>query len=288
LLRPTHLLYRTCSDEINEAFIPSPFKINDEKERKMRLTRILAAAGLVVAMACGTAMATPSTQIWIPSTDVKGFKEVNISIDNYIRFSDAPNAGPNYYDLGVTGGVLPFENIKLELGVDYLTDNFGSTSNQAKHPIMFNFKTGIPEDAFGIKGMPAIAAGMYNIGTFDRGEAGNTMQNIAYGLVAKTLPVVGRLSVGGYNGAEKQLGKKINNGILASWDRAMPEISDKLWLAVDYMSGRNYNGAVSFGGSWAFSKNVSLLVGVDVYNPGQSTLTGGKPTFTTQLDINLP
>jgi hypothetical protein len=28
------LLYRTCSDEINEAFIQSPFKINDEKERK--------------------------------------------------------------------------------------------------------------------------------------------------------------------------------------------------------------------------------------------------------------
>jgi hypothetical protein len=253
----------------------------------MRLARILAAAGLVVALASGTALATPSTQIWIPSTDVKGFKEVNIGIDNYIRFSDAPDAGANYYDLGVTAGVLPFEKFKLELGIDYLTDNLGGSSTQAQHPIMFNFKAGIPEDAF-FKGMPAFAAGMYNIGTFDRGEAGNTMQNIAYGLVAKTLPVIGRISVGGYNGAEKQLGEKINSGILASWDRAMPEISDKLWLAVDYMSGRNYNGALSFGGSWAFSKNVSLLVGVDVYNPGQSTLTGGKPTFTTQLDINLP
>lgn len=254
----------------------------------MKLVRILAAASAIVALASSMALATPSTQIWIPSTDVKGFKEVNIGIDNYIRFSDAPNAGPNYYDLGVTAGVLPFDNIKLELGVDYLTDNLGGSSNQAKHPIMFNFKAGLPEEAFGIKWMPAIAGGMYNIGTFDRGEAGNTMQNIAYGLVAKTFPVIGRISVGGYNGAEKQLGKKINNGILASWDRAMPEISEKLWLAVDYMGGRNYNGAVSVGGSWAFSKNVSLLVGVNVYNPGQTTLTGGKPTFTTQLDINLP
>jgi len=255
----------------------------------MKLKEILAAAGLLVAMACGTAMATPSTQIWIPSTDVKGFKEVNIGIDNYIRFSDSANAGPNYYDLGITAGIIPLDNFKLEIGVDYLTDNLGGSSNQAKHPFMFNFKAGIPEGAFGINGLPAVAAGMYNIGTFDHGATGgNTMQNMAYALVAKTLPVVGRISVGGYNGAEKQLGKKINNGILASWDRAMPEISDKLWLAVDYLSGRNYNGALSFGGSWAFSKNVSLLLGVDIYNPGQSVLTGGKPTFTTQLDINLP
>lgn len=253
----------------------------------MKLRRILAAACAVVALASSAAMATPSTQIWIPSTDVKGYKEVNIGVDNYIRLSDSANAGANYYDLGVTVGVLPLENFKLEVGVDYLTDNFGSNSNQAKHPIMFNFKAGIPEDAFGIKGMPAIAAGMYNIGTFDRGQAANTMQNIAYGLVAKTLPVIGRISVGGYNGAEKQLGKKINSGILASWDRSMPEISDKLWLAVDYMSGRNYNGCLSVGGSWAFSKNTSLLVGYNVYNPGQSTLTGGKPSFTTQLDINF-
>lgn len=255
---------------------------------KTKLRNILAAAGILTALACGTASATPSTQIWIPSTDVKGFGEVNLGIDNYIRFSDSANAGANYFDLGATVGVLPLEKFKLELGVDYLTDNLGSNSIQAKHPVMFNFKAGLPEDAF-FQGMPAVAAGMYNIGTFDRGATGgNTMQNIAYGLVAKTFPVIGRISVGGYNGAEKNLGKKINNGILASWDRSMPEISDKLWLAVDYMGGNNYNGAVSVGGSWAFSKNVSLIVGVNVYNPAQDNLAGGKPTFTTQLDINLP
>lgn len=255
----------------------------------MKLTRIMAAASAIVALASSIALATPSTQIWIPSTDVKGWKEVNIGIDNYIRFSDAANAGVNTYDVGVTAGVLPFENFKLEVGVDYMTDNLGASGSiYGKHPIYFNAKAGIPEDAFGIKWMPAVAAGMYNIGTFDRGATGgNTTQNIAYGLVAKTFPVIGRISAGGYNGAEKQFGKKLNNGILASWDRSMPEISDKLWLAVDYMSGRNYNGAVSVGGSWTFSKQVSLLLGVNVYNPGQSTLYGGKPTFTTQLDINF-
>jgi hypothetical protein len=135
---------------------------------------------------------------------------------------------------------------------------------------------------------------MYGIGTYDKGAGQNTMQNIAYGLIARTFPVIGRISAGGYSGNEKNLGKNINDGLLLSWDRSMPEISDKLWLAVDYMSGRNYNGALSFGGSWAFSKQVSLLVGVNVYNPFQDSdpatgsLPGGKPTFTTQLDINLP
>lgn len=256
----------------------------------MKLTRILAAASAIVALASGMALATPSTQIWIPSTDVKGWKEVNIGIDNYIRFSDAANAGANTLDIGVTAGVLPFENFKLEVGVDYMTDNLGASGSiYGKHPIYFNAKAGIPEEAFGIKWMPAVAAGMYNIGTFDRGAAGgNTMQNIAYGLFARTFPVIGRVSVGGYNGAEKQFGKKLNNGILASWDRSMPEISDKLWLAVDFMSGRNYDGQVSVGGSWSFSKQVSLIVGVNVYNPAQSTLYGGKPTITTQIDISLP
>ncbi|RII27997.1 MAG: hypothetical protein CXR30_14095 [Geobacter sp.] len=257
----------------------------------MKLGRILAAACTVVVLACGSALATPSTQIWIPSTDVKGLKEVNIGIDNYIRFSDAVDAGANTYDVGVTTGVLPFEKFKLEVGVDYMTDNLGAGDTAAQHPIYFNFKGGMPEDAL-FKGMPAIAAGMYGIGTFDRGANGNTMANVAYGLIAKTFPVIGRLSVGGYNGAEKNLGTKTNAGVLASWDRTMSEISDKLWLAVDYQGGNNYLGALSVGGSWAFSKNVSLLVGVDFYNPFYNpqggSLPGGKPTFTTQVDFNLP
>ena len=247
---------------------------------------IILAAALTLSFA-SAALATPSGQIWIPSTDAKGFKEVNISIDNYIRFSNANDAGANTYDAGVTVGVLPFEKFKLEVGVDYMTDGLqGNDSIASKHPVYFNFKAAIPEDAF-FKGMPALAAGMYGIGTYDRGLAGNTMANVAYGLVAKTLPVVGRISAGGYNGAEKNLGYKYNNGVLLSWDRTMSEISDKLWFAVDYMGGNNYYSALSAGASWTFTPNVSVLVGANFYNPFQQTLYGGKPTFTTQLDINF-
>jgi hypothetical protein len=272
-------------DGIKGAFIDSQFKINDEKERKMKLTRILAVAVTLVALASSSALATFSGQIWIPSTDVKGFKEVNISIDNYARVSSYRDAGPNYYDVGVTAGILPLEKFKIEVGVDYYTDGVAG-SYYATHPAYFNFKGGVPEDAF-FTGMPAVAAGMFGLNTATAGDPASSSANIAYGLIAKTLPVIGRLSIGGYNGAKNSLGKNTNTGLLASWDRVMPEISDNLWLAVDYMSGNNAYGAVSFGGSWTFSKQVSLLLGYNIYNPGQAKLYGGKPTFTTQLDINF-
>lgn len=251
----------------------------------MKRVKMLAAAAAIVVMASSAAMATPSTQIWIPSTDVKGFKEIHIDIDNYTRFSSkadpATGVGANTYDVGVTVGILPLEKFKIEAGVDYMTDNT-SGSLMEQHPIFLNFKAGVPEDAF-FKGMPAVAAGMFGINT----ASDLLSANVAYGLIAKTFPVIGRLSVGGYNGAERSLGKNANNGLLASWDRTMSEISDKLWLAVDYQGGNNALGAVSVGGSWAFTPSVSLIIGANVYNPGQAVLLGGKPTFTTQLDINL-
>ncbi|MDD5285962.1 MAG: hypothetical protein PHD54_08890 [Desulfuromonadaceae bacterium] len=246
----------------------------------MKLRRILAAAGLVVVMASGPAMATPSTQIWIPSTDAKDFKNFHIDIDNYARFSSKTDALTNMYNLGLSAGVLPFDNLKLEVGVDFLKQDVKAADD---HPFYLNAKLATPEDAFGIKGLPAFAVGAFNLGTVPA-----TQQNIAYALVAKTLPVIGRISAGGYNGSEKTLGKKTNSGLLASWDRSMPEISDKLWLAVDYMSGKNYNGEISVGGSWAFSKQISLIVGAVFFNPFQSTLYGGKPALTTQIDISLP
>ena len=250
----------------------------------MKSLKMLTAAAALVALTCGSALATPSTQIWIPSTDAKDFKSIHIDIDNYARFSSQPDAGTNMYNVGVSAGVLPLENLKLEVGVDFLKQDIKAADD---HPFYFNAKLATPEGAFGIKELPAFAVGGFNLGTVSA-----TQQNIAYALVAKTLPVVGRLSVGGYNGSEKTLGKNTNNGVLASLDRNMPEISDKLWLAVDYMSGKNMNGEISVGGSWTFSKQISLIVGAVFFNPFQSTvggvLPGGKPTLTTQLDISLP
>lgn len=262
----------------------------------MKFTRILAAAGLLVTMACGSAMALPTGQIWIPSPDAKGFKEATVNLINITRFSNAEDAGPNYYDIGVVAGVSPFEAVKMEIGIDYLTTGRGKADD---YPFFFNAKLATAED-LGFKGMPAFAVGAYNLGTCDKPEVPlSTRQNIVYGLAAKTIPVIGRISAGGYYGAKRALANgtntidtEMNSGVLASWDRTISEVSDKLWMAVDYMSGNNGNGQIGIGASWAFSKQISVLTGVQIFNPfynpseGES-LPGGKPAFTTQLFINF-
>lgn len=266
----------------------------------MKLTRIMATASAIVALACGSAMALPTGQIWIPSTDAKGFKDVTVNVINIARFSSAADAGPNAVDVGVVAGVLPFEAVKMEIGLDYLSygGKTGFTYSDA-HPFSFNAKVATAED-LGFKGMPAIAVGAYNLGTYDKPElALSTRQNLVYGLAAKTIPVLGRISAGGYFGAERALyttgnpiGTNMNSGVLVSWDRSITEVSDKLWAAVDYMSGNNSNGQLGIGASWAFSKQITVLGGIQIFNPfynpsGGETLPGGKPAFTTQLFINF-
>jgi hypothetical protein len=239
----------------------------------------------LVMAASGVALATPSTQIWIPSTDIQAYKTLHFGFDNYIRTSKQDGVTTNTYDLGLTAGVLPFEKLQAEIGIDYLET--GTNSVYDSHPIYFNAKLGTPEDAL-FKGSPAIAVGGYGFGTNAAGALGTT-QNVSYGLLAKTLPVVGRVSAGGFHGSSTTLvdenGKSANDGVLLSWDRTMSEISDKLWMAVDYQGGKSALGALNFGVSWAFSKNVSVIFGYDIYN---NTKTGGKNTFTTQVDINFP
>ncbi len=262
--------------------------------------RQIAFAALSAALISTAAYAGPSGQINIPSTDAKGLGEATISVNAYTRFSSKDDAGANTYSAGIVTGLLPFESVKLEVGADYTTA--WSSSLADTHPVTFNAKLATAED-LGFKGMPAFAVGVYGLGTYDKPEVGtSTRQNVVYALAAKTLPVVGRFSVGGYTGSSRAMasggnpsGTGNNSGVMASWDRSMTEISDKLWLGVDYMSGNNAGGEISVGGSWAFNKHVTLLAGVVWYNPfyklsaaDSGTMPGGKPAFTTQLSINLP
>ncbi|MFA6148699.1 MAG: hypothetical protein WC899_10875 [bacterium] len=235
------------------------------------------------------ATATPSTQIWIPSTDVQAFKTVHLNFDTYIRASsndDGSRTAPAVV-IGPTVGVLPFQKIQAEVGFDVISMG----GDLDKYPLYFHGKVGTPEDSL-FKLSPAIAVGGYNFGT-KSGDVRNgesaTNQNLVYGLVAKTIPVVGRLSAGYFAGNRKVLvdeaGKSDEKGVLLSWDRTMTEISDKLWLAVDYQGSSSALGALSFGASWAFAKNVSVILGYDIYNEKK---TGGENTVTLQLDINFP
>lgn len=230
---------------------------------------------------------TPSTQIWIPSTDFQKWKTMHLGLDNYIRTSKINGIrGAGIYDLGFTAGLLPFEKFQGEIGVDYLSMG---DSNYDDYPIYFNAKIGFPESAL-FKNAPAIAFGLYNIGL----KKNLTDYNIIYGEIAKTIPILGRITVGYYTGNDKILVdenlKKSNSGILLSWDRTMTEISDKLWLAIDYQGAKNYLGALNFGASWSFSKNVSVIFGYDIYNNKNAyynTNNQNANTFTAQVDINF-
>jgi len=265
-----------------------------------KITQIFSLAMTLVVTAAGAALATPSTQIWIPSTDIQAFKTAHIGIDNYFRASHHAYFGGtrdnNVLDIGLTAGVLPFDKLQMEVGMDYLVIASDPNDN---HPMSGNFKIATPEESL-FKFSPALAFGMYNIGPVNPAIASGVIsgQNMIYGLVAKTIPALGpvpslgRISAGYYRGSKHALldprldiNSAQNEGVLLSWDRTMSEISDKLWLAVDYQGGNNVMGAVNVGVSWAFSKNVSLIFGYDIYK--EKSLAGAN-TFTTQLDINIP
>ncbi len=253
------------------------------------------------------ASATPSTQIWIPSTDIQPYKTVHLNVDSYVR-TKAEGSDPNrqtgvpsnqnlppVYVIAPTFGVLPFAKIQAEVGFDLIYGGSNTGFGLDKYPFYGHFKIGMPEDNTWI---PAVAVGMYNIGTKSgdarKGELA-TNQDIAYGLVAKTLPVVGRLSAGYFFGNKKVLVtdekdasgnfKSDEKGVLLSWDRTLSEISDKVWVGVDYQGGKSALGALSFGVSYAFAKNVSVIFGYDVYN---NKKVAGQNTATIQVDINFP
>jgi len=250
----------------------------------------------LLVLATSAVLATPSTQIWIPSTDIQAFGVPHFGLDSYFRdwehgyFQDGKR-DPNVYDTGLTIGVLPLDSVQMEVGFDYMSTLSGSKYDD--HPLYFNAKIGMPEGVI-CSNAPAIAFGGYNFGT-KYNDATKTDQNIVYGLTAKTLPPfcglpsLGRLSAGYYVGNKEVLtgpngSTDDNQGVLLSWDRTMREIDNRLWFAVDYMGGQNANGALSYAFSWAFTPNVSVIIGYDMYNKKS---VAGANTVTMQWDINF-
>jgi hypothetical protein len=260
-----------------------------KRSRSIHRFGVALAAFALCGLTATVASATPSTQIWIPSTDVQAYKTFHLGFDTYIRANtndDGSRTAPVVV-IGPTVGILPFQKIQAEVGFDVIS----AGGDADKYPLYGHFKLGTPEDSL-FKLSPAVAVGMYNIGTKSgdarQGELA-TNQDIAYALVARTIPVIGRLSAGYFAGNKKVLldenGNSDEKGVLLSWDRTMTEISDKLWVAVDYQGSKSALGALSFGASWAFAKNVSVILGYDIYNKKE---TGGQNTVTMQLDINFP
>jgi hypothetical protein len=231
-------------------------------------------------LAASNAGATASTHIWAPSTDVQRFKSVHVTSDLYVPMEQGASGvhPPSVTNLGLTLGALPFEKINLELGLDHKT-GYGTLDS---YPMYFNAKLAIPENAFA-RFSPALAVGIFDAGT----KAGLTNYNVLYAKAAKTLGPAGRVSFGYFGGDQELLldadGEKDNVGVMAAWERTMPEISDRLWLCVDYMDTESAYGTLNIGGSWKFANRMVVLIGYDIYTENRLY----PNTVTIQADVDF-
>jgi hypothetical protein len=252
----------------------------------VRPRAILLSSLTALAVSTGAAMATSSSTFWTPMTlDIQPYGVLHWGVDNYFTAFRKANDGAGAFptDAGLTVGLLPFDKFQMEVGIDVL--------EPSDYPVFFNLKMGSPEGAL-FPGSPALAAGIINAGT----KRGVTNYNIGYAVVGKTIPGLGRLSVGPYVGNSKVLvdaqGKRENTGFMVGFDRGFMPVKDaqgnefkRLVLAADYASGKNALGAGGFGLYYYLTKDISLLTGPVWFN---EEAINGKWKWSIQLDINVP
>src|SRR5437867_6144506 len=268
----------------------------------------------------GTVFATPSTTYWTPATsDVQPFNVWHITYDSYFRLYQTAEVGqpPTQStgfstDVGLTVGVLPFEKLNLEVGIDGLFP--GTRTSPALRSIgnslLFNAKFGTPEGAFFGSWFPALNVGIFDVGT----QAQVTNMNIVDFIVGKTLGPFGRIHAGGYYGNPDSAlmreggckpapanpvlaclpgasGKLDNSGALVGYDYGFWPVKDKAgneynkWVfAADYASGKNFIGGGGFGIYHYVTKDIDLLTGPVWFN---DHVINGQWKWTLQLDINF-
>ncbi len=258
-------------------------------------------ATLIISGLClsDLAYATPTTLIWAPSTDIQPYNKVHLNVDNYTPVKKKDHNDNRLYVQQVYGPTFsllsdqakdnllgkiwsPLDKVMAETGFDY-KKGWGSVLD--KWPWYFHFKLALPEGAY-FKNMPAFAIGGYDLGI----KQNKTNYDLWYLRGANTLYIgklnLGRFSAGYFNGNARLLrdkdGLRDNAGVMLAWERTMSEISDKLWLCADYQGTQSSYGALNFGFSWKFAKNISAILGYDIYNNPNA-----KNTITFQLDIDL-
>lgn len=247
----------------------------------------------VIYLGVAEVSATPSTTYWTTSTsDVQAYGVWHLGIDNYFTLlaEKSPTTGGKSGSLnnapvfGLTVGVLPYEKLNMEVGVDMIEGTYFDPADGKNYPLFFNAKLGTPEGSL-FEGSPALNIGMWNIGT----KTDVTNYNIIHAMVGKTLPSdMGRIHVGFYSGNDKLLidattGKANNSGLMIGYDKWL--VKDKFMFAADWATGKNAISGGGFGVYWFYTPSVSLLMG-PVF-PDKDSYGGKDLVWTTQMDINF-
>jgi hypothetical protein len=228
----------------------------------MKTYTLLLIAALALLPVVG-ALATPSTLITIPSTDVLPNATWHLDVDQYFTPS---NKGGQATIQDIAPG-YGFANGRAEVGLDYISPSAGDA------PMFLSAKYKVVQ----AKGYtPAVVVGGFGFGT----KSGQTDYDMLYAEGSEVLAPGARISLGYVHGNKTALGHDpdmIMAGLDGTFDHAQ-----KWWYGVDYESGNNAFGALSAGVAYSITPKISYLIGWDHWNS-----SGTKDTVTTQLDVNF-
>jgi hypothetical protein len=241
-----------------------------------------AAVAAAVLAAATAASATPSTVYWTPATTyTQPFLVPHLTYDTY--FSEGGQLQPDY---GLTVGILPFDKVQAEVGIDLLVPGLH------KDNLYLNGKVTLVEGALA-DWQPGVSLGIQSVGF----KKDYSDYNHLYLTVGKTFGI-GTVAVGGYHGGNKVLytsssGKVEQTGFMASY--TSPDIKvgltglDKIVFAADYASGNNYFGAWGVGAAFYFTPAISLLTGPVMFNDKDlmKASYGSDFMWTVQLDVDF-
>jgi len=221
--------------------------------------------------------------IWTPATTyTQPYLVPHLTYDTYV--AERSNLANTY---GLTLGVVPGDRVQGEIGFDLFYPGITADFVQA------NARLTLVEGVLG-RWQPALSVGVMGVGF----EKDVSDYHLLHATASKATPL-GTLAVGGYYGAGSEVlwtgsdGEE-RAGFMASW--ASPEIKvgwpglEKIVLAADVATGKNWFGAVGAGASLYFNSNVALITGPvffldkDLYD-GLGT---GDFMWTAQIDVDVP
>ncbi|MGB8931377.1 MAG: hypothetical protein WCC48_09060 [Anaeromyxobacteraceae bacterium] len=235
-------------------------------------------AATILAVTAASASATPSTTLWTPATTyTQPYLVPHLTYDSYVA-----EQGAMANDYGLTIGVLPFEKLQGEVGVDVFLPGYVANG------VYLNGKLTLPEGAFAAW-QPGVSLGIQSVG-FKNDVSDYDHLHLS---VSKGFAGVGTFVVGAYHGLNKTLytipgDSASQTGVMAAY--TSPDINinlpglQKVALIADYASGKNGFAGGAVGAAIYFSPAVQLLTGPVFLAKGAYATDF---MWTVQLDVDV-